>query len=290
MAMSELGAFLQRHREDRGLTLDEVEELTRIRRAYIEAIEAGDWGALPPGVYTRGLLRNYARALDVSQASVMRMYVKERPQEARLPEPQLISRPLVNEPRISLEFILAVVIMGVAVVMMLWIAQNYVLPAVRNAGGEMEGTPPAASTVSAAVPGATSGTPGRPTRAAGQAGAATSTRTPQTRPATVRSATRTPTARPTAPAGLAVEIKATGNAWLRILSDGEPAFEGFLREGDAWQGQAKERVRIRMGNAGVTEVTLNGQPVGPLGKPGDVVEHEWRLGPDGNIVQIDQPQ
>lgn len=287
--MSELGAFLQRHREDRGMTLDEVEELTRIRRAYIEAIEAGDWGALPPGVYTRGLLRNYARALGVSQASVMRMYVKERPQEARLPEPQLISRPLVNEPRISLEFVLAIVIMGVAVVMMLWIAQNYVLPAVRNAGGEIEGTPPAASTVSAAVP-ETPGTPGRPTRVTGQADAATRTPTERARPATVRSATRTATARPTAPAGLAIEIKATGNAWLRILGDGEPAFEGFLREGEAWKGQAKERVRIRMGNAGVTAITLNGQSVGPLGKAGDVVEREWRLGSDGNIVQIDQPQ
>ena len=87
--LSELGAFLQRHREERGWSLDEAEEITHIRRHYIEAMEAGDWDNLPPAVYTRGLLRNYARALGVSQASIMRMHAKERPHEARLPEPQL---------------------------------------------------------------------------------------------------------------------------------------------------------------------------------------------------------
>jgi len=283
MAMSELGAFLQRHREDRGLTLDEIEELTRIRRTYIEAIEAGQWDALPPGVYTRGLLRNYARALGVSQASVMRMYIKERPQEARLPEPQLISHPLVNEPRVSLELVLAVVIMGVAVVLLLWIARTYVLPVVQTAGGLLDqGT--------AVAPTATATTPpeGRSTLAPAGSSAATATR--RAVPTAARTPTRAATPSPTPASGLTVEIRATGAAWLRIFSDGQPAYEGFLREGEAWKGKANERVRIRMGNAGDTQITLNGQSVGPLGERGDVVEREWRLGEDGNIVQIEQPE
>ena len=136
MALSELGAFLQRHREERQLSLEDIEALTRIRRAHLEALEAGDWDKLPPGVYVRGLLKGYARAVGISQASVMRMYVKERPQEARLPEPQLISQPLVNEPRFSIELALALVILAVAGVLMVWMVNTYVLPAVQQAGGD----------------------------------------------------------------------------------------------------------------------------------------------------------
>ena len=285
MALSELGAFLQRHRDERGYTLDEMEEITRIRRAYLEAIESGAWQALPPGVYTRGLLRNYARALGVSHASVMRMYVKERPQEAKLPEPQLISHPLVNEPRFSPELVLAMVIMGVAVVLMVWIARNYVLPAVQDAG--LVGPTPTAAVTGAAQ--TTAGVTPASTRAVAVAG---KTGTAAGRSTVAPLATRTPTPTSTPPSGLLVDIKATGNAWLRIFTDGgtKPVFEGFLREGDTWKGQAKERVRLRMGNAGDTRITLNGQTVEPLGKRGDVLTREWRLLPDGNIEQINEPE
>ena len=84
--MSELGAYLQRQRTERGVSLEALEAETHIRRTYLEAIEAGDWDALPPGVYTRGLLKNYARAVGVNSAGVLRMYVKERPSESRLPD------------------------------------------------------------------------------------------------------------------------------------------------------------------------------------------------------------
>ena len=120
-ALYQLGAYLQRHREERGWSLEEVEALTRIRRRYLQAMETGEWDDLPPGVYTRGLLRNYAHTLGVSVAGVLRMYAKERPHEARLPEPQLISRPLTSEPRLSFELVLAGILLVVAVGLIAWV-------------------------------------------------------------------------------------------------------------------------------------------------------------------------
>jgi cytoskeletal protein RodZ len=138
MSLSELGAYLQRHREEQNLTLEDVEQTTRIRRRYLEAIEAGDWDALPPGVYTRGLLRNYARALGLSADRVLRMYVKERPGEARPPEPQLISQPLVEQPRFNPELVLAMVLMVAAIALLGWIVATQLpglLPQLAGAGG-----------------------------------------------------------------------------------------------------------------------------------------------------------
>jgi len=124
MALSELGAFLQRHREERGWSLEDAEEMTHIRRHYLVAMEEGDWDSLPPAVYTRGLLRNYARALGVSQASVMRMHVKERPHEARLPEPQLISQPLVVTPRFNFELLAALALLLISAGLIAWVVRS----------------------------------------------------------------------------------------------------------------------------------------------------------------------
>ena len=52
-------------RESRGATLADVEKATRIRWRYLEAIETGDWGALPDGPPSRGFIHIYARYLGM---------------------------------------------------------------------------------------------------------------------------------------------------------------------------------------------------------------------------------
>lgn len=52
-------------REARGVALAHVEEATRIRRRFLEAIEACDWGQLPEGPPSRGFIRIYARFLGM---------------------------------------------------------------------------------------------------------------------------------------------------------------------------------------------------------------------------------
>ena len=53
-----LGHQLRSAREARELSLDQVEQQTRIRAKYIEALEQGNHSALPSAVQARGFLRN----------------------------------------------------------------------------------------------------------------------------------------------------------------------------------------------------------------------------------------
>lgn len=55
-----LGALLRERREQRSISLAEVEKSTRIRQKYLAAIEADEWHLLPGEVVGRGFLRNYA--------------------------------------------------------------------------------------------------------------------------------------------------------------------------------------------------------------------------------------
>lgn len=64
-----LGENLSQARQTKDISIDEASEQLRIRRHYLEALESGNWKALPEEVYVMGFLRQYANLLgvDISQ-------------------------------------------------------------------------------------------------------------------------------------------------------------------------------------------------------------------------------
>ncbi|HHT36241.1 MAG: helix-turn-helix domain-containing protein [Candidatus Wallacebacter cryptica] len=72
--MKELGDLLRQAREEQQMTIEEISEKTKIRTAYLEAIEAGDQSALPDEVYVRGFLRIYAKVLKIDPDEIIRLY------------------------------------------------------------------------------------------------------------------------------------------------------------------------------------------------------------------------
>ena len=61
-----------RHR--RGLSLRQIADTTKIGIRYLEAIEEGQFGKLPGGIYSISYIRQYAKAIDVSEESVLEGY------------------------------------------------------------------------------------------------------------------------------------------------------------------------------------------------------------------------
>jgi len=73
--MRELGIFLRQAREEKHMTLAEAADKTKIRQAYLEAIEAGDLASLPEDpVYVRGFVRIYAKVLGLDPDQAAKMY------------------------------------------------------------------------------------------------------------------------------------------------------------------------------------------------------------------------
>jgi cytoskeleton protein RodZ len=82
--MSPLGETLQKARQARGVTLDEVSQETRISRRYLEALENENFGLLPAPVYARGFLRIYARYLGLEPAELLPLFPVGYVDEPRL--------------------------------------------------------------------------------------------------------------------------------------------------------------------------------------------------------------
>lgn len=73
-----LGQKLFRVRKRRKATLEEAETATKIRIKYLEALENGDYRALPSEVYVKGFLQNYSQFLRLDFNLIYGEYQKER--------------------------------------------------------------------------------------------------------------------------------------------------------------------------------------------------------------------
>ncbi|MWC26499.1 helix-turn-helix domain-containing protein [Paenibacillus sp. MMS18-CY102] len=95
--MSDLGDLLKKAREQRELSLDDLQEMTKIRKRYLEAIESGDYKVLPGSFYVRAFVKTYAEAVGLDADDVLRLYKHEMP----APAPEPATEPVVKQPRRS---------------------------------------------------------------------------------------------------------------------------------------------------------------------------------------------
>ncbi len=72
--MAVFGETLRQARAYKGVTLKEAEQATRINRHHLAALEDENFAALPPLIYQRGIVRNYAAFLDLDPNKVLTMF------------------------------------------------------------------------------------------------------------------------------------------------------------------------------------------------------------------------
>jgi cytoskeleton protein RodZ len=73
MAQS-LGEKLRQAREERGISISEVAEQTRISPLYLKSIEADDYKPLPGGIFNKGFVRSYARYVGFDENEALQDY------------------------------------------------------------------------------------------------------------------------------------------------------------------------------------------------------------------------
>ncbi|MDF2702792.1 MAG: hypothetical protein K0S10_1738, partial [Rubrobacteraceae bacterium] len=99
---AKIGAVLEKARKQRGLTLDEAEYATKIRKRYLDGLEREDFGVLPDAVYARGFLKTYANYLGLDGEDLARQ-LRDRRRSRRertfaygAPKTSEFDKPLIN--------------------------------------------------------------------------------------------------------------------------------------------------------------------------------------------------
>ena len=83
-----VGETLKKKREELEFDLKEVAHTLRIQYEYLKAIENNDLAKLPPEVYTRAYIREYARFLNIDSGTLLDEYAKQQMNTHAVPQPE----------------------------------------------------------------------------------------------------------------------------------------------------------------------------------------------------------
>ncbi|NLV16909.1 MAG: helix-turn-helix domain-containing protein [Syntrophomonadaceae bacterium] len=224
--MESLGERLRARRLELGLSLDEVEEETKIRKYYITALESNDFHLLPAMVYASGFVRRYARMLGFDPDEVLREFKKnvtreeppEREEEIKLSvsRSQQLSIPVKNI-LAGAAFLVVVIWLGIFLV-------DFLIPS--SDQPDSNNPPPINNVMPPEAP--------------------TSPDSPDVE-------------------GINLRLVAIERCWVRVTEDEKPYTDFTLQPGETREIKADNNVTLRLGNASGVKIEYNGKDLGPAG-------------------------
>jgi len=289
-----VGAELTAARDRLGWTLADIAAHLRIRLSYLEAIEHGRLDQLPGRAYAMGFVRTYAKALGLEPDDIARRFRPEVKQAAKKPE--LAFPAPVPERGVPAG---AVVLLGATLALGAYIGWY-------QASGEKPGAEPvrpvperlaeltlppprpapqfpaAPSPDQAAAPAPQPGDTAATTPAA-TAAPPTLTPRPSVPPSSAAAAmvpgaiplgaplSPPGTAQGTPPDGTRIVLRARADAWIQVRDrQGQVLLNRVLRPGETWPVPPRLSLLMTTGNAGGTELLVDGTATSTLGADGAV--------------------
>src|SRR5690625_1237203 len=72
-----IGDILRETREERGYTIEEIQEITKIQKRYLMKIEQNDYASLPGKFYARAFINEYENVLGLDVDVILKQFDHE---------------------------------------------------------------------------------------------------------------------------------------------------------------------------------------------------------------------
>jgi cytoskeleton protein RodZ len=277
----DIGVNLRQAREARGVSIEDVSGVLKIRVDHLKSLENDDFEALPAGVYAIGFIRTYATYLELNAGELINRYkaIVTPPNAEETPyDPQAESEQI----SIAVKFAIGAVV--IFAVYILWLI----------AGGA-SGPEPSAKTVSAPVESST-------LQSTNQSANSASTKSADSSQAKAKVATKPPVAKAPAPTAVAkpaapaldplrtpievepiaalepaaprgkIEIRAVRRTWLRIENtQGQVLLSSIVTDGDSFELTLETPYTLATRDAGALQYVVDGQAVGTVGRRSQIL-------------------
>ena len=80
--MSELGTRLREARVEKGYTLNTLQQMTKIQKKYLQAIEDGQYEEVPGNFYVRAFVKQYADMVGLNGEDLLEEFQEELESQA----------------------------------------------------------------------------------------------------------------------------------------------------------------------------------------------------------------
>ena len=263
--LKNIGKDLRERRELLSLHFDEVERNTHVKAHYLDALERGALDDLPSTVQTRGMLSNYTTFLDLDVDALLLRFADALQARHRERNPQKPARkpgqPIIaNMPPVR-SFIAGDMIFGVSMAVLLvgfaiWgVSRVMAIQSQR----EVEPTARSISDVLLASPDQSLFT-------------VTPTFLPvESFPGEATVTVEIPTQ--SANADVQLNLIAVERTYMRVVVDGEVAFDGRVVPGNAYPFEAQNQIEVLVGSGAAIRTVYNGRDLGLMGTFGQVVNN-----------------
>jgi cytoskeleton protein RodZ len=273
----QIGEELRQQRESLGLTLADVERLTKIREIYLYSLEQGNVDALPSTVQGRGILNNYSNFLSIDPVKIQNKFA-EGLQQKRLETAavELTSfdgktvttkkTPVTGWRRfLTIDLLVGTSVLVILSVLVIW-------GAIQVIGSSHSVAEPTIDSISDILvnPGTETGsveTSGSPevTLETAQPTQGIST-VPVDILATITSVNT---------GSIQLVVVALQRSYLKVTSDGKEVFNGRIIPGNVYTFTGSTRILLNSGNAGGIQIYFNQNDMGILGMVGEVISLEF---------------
>ncbi|MEW6208189.1 MAG: RodZ domain-containing protein [Acidobacteriota bacterium] len=246
--MPTLGETLKQKREERGISLAEISEATKIGTRFLKAIESDNFSILPGGIFTRSFIRAYARTVHLDEEEAIALYhqqIAPPSEEAAAETPASKPAPVVamESPRRSGPLTFSQpsahtrrgpIIIGVIITIFVAVLIYVVIKRIDKGQAEPPPSPPPVTR---------------------------QTPPPAPQPETPPQTSTTPSVQPGDQLMVRVEA-ATGDCWLRYTVDSGEASQLILKQGEARDlPAAQNEVVLKYGNRQTIKVMVNSREI-----------------------------
>ena len=278
---STAGALLRQARQAQGLHIAALAASIKVGQRKLELLESDQFDQLPDATFTRALAQTVCRALKIDAAPVLALMpppggyrlehvgeginapFRDRPDHLVTRDWGLLASPVV--------WIAALLVIGAAFLYLMpahWLSErmSFVRPAASVAPEGSSAKP--ADTVSPAPAAATTATEAAAPVAAGSE-AGTAPAAPASQPNAVEAAAPTsagpalfpPETAPAEPTGV-IQLRPNAQSWIEVTdARGQVLISRTVESGEAVGLDGTPPFKLKIGNAGGTDVTYRGQPV-----------------------------
>ena len=236
--MDNVSNMLKEARLAKGLSIEQAETATSIRKLYLEAVENGEFDKIPGDVFTKGIIRTYGNFLGLNGPDLVNIYKAQNsgltkeavaPQPIRMVEKISVS-PQIKPERVSsgnwLSYVLVLALVIVVAGGIAWF-MNSDAPQTASAPAEQQTTTMPAGNKAVEAP---------------------------------------------VYEGVNLQLKCTNDrCWMEVTADGQVVYSGIMEAGQQQTFEAKENISVHYGNIGAMEITVNGKTLPKDPEVGSVV-------------------
>ncbi len=117
-----LGEKLRQAREERGISISEVAEQTRISPHYLDLIENDDYRTLPGGIFNKGFVKSYAKYVGIDEQEALQDYTSLVATQEGIPsdDPKTYKPEVLTDDRNSSSMLPTIIFAAIILGLMSW--------------------------------------------------------------------------------------------------------------------------------------------------------------------------